>query len=88
MYYSGDMDPEGLLIAQRLVNRYPSLHLWHYDIDDYKTALSNQKASEKRMQMLKQIKQEALCKVIEQMQDNNNRIAYQENILKRYIDDL
>lgn len=47
MVYSGDMDPEGLLIAQRLVNRYPSLHLWHYEIDDYKAALSNQKASEK-----------------------------------------
>lgn len=88
MVYSGDMDPEGLLIAQRLVNRYPSLHLWHYEIDDYKAALSNQKASEKRMQMLKQIQEEALCKVIEQMQENNNRIAYQENILKRYIDDL
>lgn len=40
------------------------------------------------MQMLKQIQEEALCKVIEQMQENDNRIAYQENILKRYIDDL
>ena len=37
---------------------------------------------------LKQIQEAALCKVIEQMQENDNRIAYQENILKRYIDDL
>ena len=87
MYYSGDLDPEGLLIAQRLFDRY-SLHLWHYEINDYKAALSNQKASEKRMQMTRQLKQEKLIQIAQEMQKNANRIAYQENILDLYIADL
>ncbi len=88
MYYCGDMDPEGLLIAQRLCNRYPSLHLWHYEISDYKAALSNQKASEKRMAMTKQLKEKKLLQIAQEMQKNRNQIAYQENILDRYLDDL
>ncbi len=88
MYYSGDLDPEGLLIAQRLCHRYPSLHLWHYEISDYKAAVSNQKASEKRMQMTKQLKEEALIEIAKAIEKNTNRMAYQENILNRYIEDL
>lgn len=36
LYYSGDFDPEGLKMAQRLVERYgSSVRLWHYDRLDY-----------------------------------------------------
>ena len=88
MFYSGDMDPEGLLIAQRLKRRYPSLHLWCYSVEDYIQSLSNRKASERRMQMLKQIEEKELLEIVDQMLKNEGMIGYQENILDVYLKNL
>ncbi len=41
LFYSGDFDPEGLLIADKLKCRYGAgLELWHYTGEDYKKTLS------------------------------------------------
>jgi hypothetical protein len=41
IYYSGDFDPEGLLIADRLCARYgEQLRLWRYTPQDYEKAIS------------------------------------------------
>ena len=34
-WYSGDFDPEGLLIAQRLRQRYENVQLWHFSAVEY-----------------------------------------------------
>lgn len=42
LYYSGDLDPEGIVIANRLKKRYQDrIVLWTMDIDAYKFSVSN-----------------------------------------------
>ena len=41
IYYSGDMDPEGLLIADKIKQRYPSIKLWCYDVRQYEIGLTS-----------------------------------------------
>ena len=41
-HYAGDFDPEGLLIAQNLKERYGSkLTLWNYQVEWYEKYLSD-----------------------------------------------
>ncbi len=41
IWYAGDFDPEGLLMAQRVVVRYQQqARLWRYTIEDYQASLS------------------------------------------------
>lgn len=35
-YYSGDFDPEGLGMADRVLQRCPSAHAWHYGAEEYR----------------------------------------------------
>ncbi len=55
-YYQGDFDPEGLLIAQRLKERYGErFKLWNYRVDWYEQYLSNVELSEVRMKKLEKV---------------------------------
>lgn len=41
IYYSGDFDPEGLQMAQKLIQRYPGrVRQWRYSLDDCQTCMS------------------------------------------------
>ena len=53
--YSGDFDPEGLLIANRLKNRYLRMDLSFFSVENYHLALSNEVISETRLKQLKQL---------------------------------
>lgn len=87
MYYSGDMDPEGLLIADRLKQRYKELlHLWHYTIDDYEMAVSYKHAGKVRLTMSEQLQDEQLQEIATYVAEDG--IGYQENIVQLYLDDL
>lgn len=89
MYYAGDMDPEGILIADKLKTRYgDALTLWRYDIDDYEKCISKQMASKRRMFMLEQIGNQTLRKLAEYMQMIDGAVGYQENLLKEYLSDI
>ena len=35
LHYSGDYDPEGLAIAEKILRRYPDAHPWHYEAAAY-----------------------------------------------------
>lgn len=35
LHYSGDYDPEGLAIAEKILRRYPDARPWHYEAADY-----------------------------------------------------
>ena len=80
-YYHGDFDPEGLLIAQRLKERYgESICLWNYRADWYERYLSDVNLSEVRMKKLEKVYLPELLEVKMQMQ-KRKRAAYQEAML-------
>ena len=80
-YYHGDFDPEGLLIAQRLKERYGErLRLWNYRADWYERYLSDVNLSEVRMRKLEKVYLPELLEVKMQMQ-KRKRAAYQEAML-------
>lgn len=84
IYYSGDMDPEGLLIADKIKQRYPSTKLWCYDVRQYEISKSKEQATEQRMHMLDALKDEALIRIGKCISENKNRVGYQENMIEEY----
>ena len=55
------MDPEGLLIAQKLGKYYKGeLNYWHMEVSDYEKCMSHEKISPKRMKILENITDERL----------------------------
>ncbi|UNC91166.1 TIGR02679 domain-containing protein [Candidatus Contubernalis alkaliaceticus] len=88
IYYSGDFDPEGLQIAQRLLQRYPRLaRLWRFTTADYESCISQVALSEARLHKLKGITLPALLPLKEKMQDVK-KAGYQEQIVPLLIEDI
>ena len=87
-YYSGDFDPEGLLMAQRLVSRYPAnVRLWHYTEEDYIKAQSEVVLSKSQLNKLMNLELEELRAVKDLME--NKKTGYQEKLIKdlrRYME--
>ena len=84
IYYSGDMDPEGLLIADKIKQRYPSTKLWCYDVRQYEISKSKEQATDQRMHMLDALKDETLIRIGKCISENKNRVGYQENMIEEY----
>ena len=81
VYYSGDLDPEGILIAQKLSMFYKGdFTYWHMTINDYEECMSDEVVSDKRCKMLDNITDEDLMPVSYAIM-RNKRAGYQENIL-------
>lgn len=85
LYYNGDFDPEGLLIAQKLQEKYPTLKLIGYDTMDYQNCLSKKKISSVRLQKLSKINSLELLE-IKELLFSHQHSAYQENNKERLID--
>lgn len=88
IYYSGDMDPEGLLIADKIKQRYPSIKLWCYDVRQYEISKSKELATDQRMHMLDALKDEVLIRIGKCISENKNRVGYQENMIEEYHETL
>ena len=85
LFYSGDHDPEGLLIAQKLKLRYKErLTLWNYSRNLYEQNLSDVTLNERRLKQLDQIFIEELQEIKEDMK-YQKKAAYQESMLENYI---
>lgn len=83
-WYAGDFDPEGLLIAQRLKERYgEALHFWKYEAQWYEQYLSSVRLSESRIKKLEHIYMQELQGIKEGIQ-KRKRAAYQEAMLEIY----
>ena len=81
IYYSGDLDPEGLLIAQKLARFYDGKFIyWHMTVDDYGECKSNEPLSEKRLKMLENITDVQLLDVMNAIR-KCGKAGYQENII-------
>lgn len=87
-YYMGDFDPEGLLIAQRLKERYDNrLVLWNYHAGWYDRYVSDVVITDARMRKLRKIHIPELMAVKEAI-EREKRAAYQEAMLEAFIDDI
>lgn len=83
-YYAGDFDPEGLMIAQNLKQRYPeNLKLWGYQKKNYQKAVSKVEISERRLRMLDKIWMEELQEIKTAIREEK-KAAYQENMMEVY----
>lgn len=88
IYYSGDFDPEGLRIASRLKNRYGDrLKLWRYEIEDYKTALSNEIIDDIRLKKLENLDCEELISTADVLR-NMGYAGYQELLIDSLVNDI
>lgn len=79
LYYNGDFDPEGLLIAEKLKERYQdSLVLFCYSKEDYNNCISKEKINEARLKKLSKVCLPELTEV-KNLLLNNKYSAYEEN---------
>ena len=80
IYYAGDLDPEGLLIAQKLSGYYKGeFNYWHMGVPDYEQSRSDEVISPKRMKILGHISDERLLPVAKEI-ENHGTAGYQEKI--------
>jgi len=88
LYYSGDFDPEGLLMAQRLRLRYRErLRPWRYSVHDYERCLSEVGLSDTRLKQLQAVEDPELVPVRERMQELRSA-GYQEQLIEELAVDI
>lgn len=88
LYYSGDIDPEGIEIADKLIQRRGSKIIpWCFTIEDYKLNISEKIISEESMKKLEKIKSDCFIELIEEVK-NKKRAGYQELILDKMKEDI
>lgn len=84
LYYAGDYDPEGLLIADKLKQRYlEHLSLWCYDLKYFQKIAVYQDISEKRRQLLKHINSPQLQEIALAILQTSS-VGYQEGLFDIY----
>jgi len=85
IYYSGDFDPEGLLMAQRLIERYPDhARLLHYDEAAYMKSLSRVRLPQHRLKKLQNVTLSNL-QVVKEMMLDKEMAGYQETLIDEMI---
>lgn len=85
IYYSGDFDPEGIEIADRLYRKVSDIEMFCMDVKFYRKALSDIKLELPRLKRLNKIKCPQLLELCREM----NKIAkagYQEKIIGDILD--
>lgn len=87
VWYAGDIDPEGLMIAQRLKQYYPgTFHYWHMSPEDYRRCMSDKDISERRLKMLEKIADAGLKDAASAVRAEK-KAGYQENMVQVYLRD-
>ena len=88
LYYSGDIDAEGMDIADRLWRQYgDGIQLWRMGADDYKESISEETISKKQLAKLGSLKNRILARTAEAVA-REKKAGYQENILNRLLEDV
>ena len=86
IYYAGDFDPEGLMIAYKIKKRYKDkVKFLNYTRESYINTMSNNIIEEKSMSQLNKINCIELDEVIRELRINK-RAAYQELLIDEYLD--
>lgn len=84
-YYSGDYDPEGLLIAQQIKQRYEDTVFWKYDVKHYQN--NSTEIPEKSLKKLDKLKYPSLIEIADKMKVYKTA-CYQEGLLDELIADM
>ncbi|UOR13488.1 TIGR02679 family protein [Halobacillus amylolyticus] len=88
IYYSSDLDPEGVRMATRLYNRYPnSVHYWRMDVDAYEKSLSEVHLNVERLNRLASVDDAYLQPVLDRMRFTK-KAGYQEALVSDMVADL
>ncbi|WP_373213519.1 TIGR02679 domain-containing protein [Ruminococcus sp. 5_1_39BFAA] len=87
IYYAGDFDPEGLLIAQKVKQYYKGETVyWHMSVEEYERSRSSERISEKRRKALERITDADLEDLAEAIR-KSGVAGYQENVWEIYVRD-
>jgi uncharacterized protein (TIGR02679 family) len=87
LFYSGDLDPEGILMAQRLKSRYDDrVTIWRMDINAYEITISDEDISN-RLPKIESITAVELVDVVKVLNDRK-KAGYQEGIVELLIEDI
>lgn len=85
IYYSGDYDPEGILMAYKLKQRYgDQLIYWGFETELYHQSNPSKHISDRRLSQLKKIEDDNLRPLIESLSDNK-KIGYQEEVMEELL---
>lgn len=88
IYYSGDLDPDGLGIADRLWQRFGDhIHMWRMSEEDYGKSLSGEPIDRLGMAKLEHIRHPLLKKTAAVIR-KKACAGYQENILEELLGDI
>ena len=88
IYYSGDLDPDGLGIADRLWQRFGDhIHIWRMSEEDYEKSLSGEPIDRLGMAKLEHIRHPLLKKTAAAIR-KKACAGYQENILEELLGDI
>lgn len=88
IYYSGDIDPDGIGIADRLWQKFGDrIHIWRMSQADYETSISKERIGNNGLAKLENVRNPLLQQTAECVKDK--RIAaYQENLLEELLGDI
>ncbi|MNP25907.1 hypothetical protein D3C76_1187340 [compost metagenome] len=89
IWYSGDFDPEGIGILNRLTSRYPRNVLpWRYGLSDYERSMPRKKVSSgRRLKMIEKVQLPKMGETIRAVR-KHKRAGYQETLIPLLIEDL
>jgi uncharacterized protein (TIGR02679 family) len=88
-YYAGDMDPEGIGIANKLIHRYgEQVQLWKMNVSDYEKSVSKDESlTSQRINKLKEIQHPTLKELKKKLLEIQSP-AYQEALLDEMIEEV
>lgn len=88
IYYSGDIDPEGIEIADKLLKRGNGKIIpWCFSLEDYKNSISNKIISEQSLKKLEKVESDFFKELILKVKEEK-KAGYQELILNKMIEDI
>lgn len=88
MYYVGDLDPEGLVMAQTLLNRFPNhMRMVGMHLHNYQIAAQSSTISDQRLKQLRLISEPGLVEIANKIIESR-QTAMQEGFLDELIDEL
>mgnify|MGYP002623577340 CR=1 FL=1 len=85
IYYSGDYDPEGLSIADKVLMRCPGSRLWHMGTNEY--GQTGEKIPVRRLSQLQGLQDQALRELAVRLRECGTAF-YQESLLEALLEDL
>jgi hypothetical protein len=87
LYYSGDLDPEGISMAQRLKDRYSDqVTCWRMDVGSYESTISDEDVTS-RLPKIDSVIATELLEVVNALKIRK-KAGYQEGLMNELVKDI